>query len=136
MSILPVLFKILERVVYKPLLSHLENNGLLSDVVRKEVDNGNILAMLFLSIYQKHLTLLVTRVFLTSCRLMELMDYLFSRTQTVQYNSKVCQIEICRMSFPYFLGNILGPLLFTIYFTVQEQLEDFLLRRIRPLIDN
>ena len=67
---------------------------------------------------------------------MELMDYLFSRTQTVQYNSKVCQIQICRMSFPYLLGNILEPLLFTIYFTVQEQLEDFLLRRIRPLDNN
>ena len=50
MSILPVLFKILERVVYKPLLSHLENNGLLSDVVRKEVDNGNILDAVFIDL--------------------------------------------------------------------------------------
>ena len=67
MSILPVLSKILERIVYKQFLSHLENNGLLSsfqfgfrskrstklavtyftDVVRKEVDNGNILGAAF-----------------------------------------------------------------------------------------
>ena len=87
-SILPVLSKILERIVvlfitlykmvtsvvtsntallYKQLLSHLENNGLLSffqfgfrskrstelavtyftDIIRKEVDNGNILGANF-----------------------------------------------------------------------------------------
>ena len=66
-SILSVLSKILERIVYKQLLSHLENNGLLSsfqfgfrskrstelavtyftDIIRKEVDNGNILGAVF-----------------------------------------------------------------------------------------
>ena len=70
MSILPVLSKILERIVYKQFLSHLENNGLLSsfqfgfrskrstkravtyftDVVRKEVDNGNILGAVFIDL--------------------------------------------------------------------------------------
>ena len=74
-SILPVLSKILERIVYKQLLSHLGNNGLLSsfqfgfrskrctelavtyftDIIRKEVDNETSW-VLFLSIYQKHLT--------------------------------------------------------------------------------
>ena len=72
MSILPILSKILERIVYKQLLSHLnlENNGLLSsfqlgfrsksstklavtyftDEVRKEVDNGNILGAVFIDL--------------------------------------------------------------------------------------
>ena len=69
-SILPVLSKILERIVYKQLLSHLENNGLLSsfqfgfrskrstelavtyftDIIRKEVDNGNILGAVFIDL--------------------------------------------------------------------------------------
>ena len=124
-SILPVLSKILERIVYKQLLSHLENNGLLSsfqfgfrskrstelavtyftDKIRKEVDNGNILGVLFLSIYQKYLTLLVTRAFLTSCRLMELTIRSFIGLLIIcflernQSNSKV----LCQMPIPYFL---------------------------------
>ena len=69
-SILPVLSKILERIVFKQLLSHLENNGLLSsfqlgfrskrstelavtyftDIIRKEVDNGNILGAVFIDL--------------------------------------------------------------------------------------
>ena len=69
-SILPVLSKILERIVYKQLLSHLENNGLLSsfqfgfrskrstelavtyftDIIRKEVENGNILGAVFIDL--------------------------------------------------------------------------------------
>ena len=123
-SILPVLSKILERIVYKQLLSHLENNGLLSsfqfgfrskrstelavtyftDKIRKEIDNGNIW-VLFLSIYQKHLTLLVIRAFLTSCRLMELTIRSFIGLLIIcflernQSNSKV----LCQMPIPYFL---------------------------------
>ena len=69
-SILPVLSKILERIVYKQLLSHLGNNGLLSsfqfgfrskrctelavtyftDIIRKEVDNRNILGAVFIDL--------------------------------------------------------------------------------------
>ena len=69
-SILPVLSKILERIAYKQLLSHLENNGLLSSfqfgfrskrstelavtsftvIIRKEVDNGNILGAVFIDL--------------------------------------------------------------------------------------
>ena len=90
-SILPVLSKILERIVYKQLLSHLENNGLLSsfqfgfrskrstelavtyftDIIRKEVDNGNILGAVFIDL-SKAFDTVSTRTFLISCRLMEL----------------------------------------------------------------
>ena len=69
-SILPVLSKILERIVYKELLLHLETNGLLlsfqfgflskcstelavtyfTDIIRKEVDNGNILGGVFIDL--------------------------------------------------------------------------------------
>ena len=61
--------------------------------------------VLFLSIYQKHLTLLVTRAFLTSCRLMELTIRSFIGLLIIcflernQSNSKV----LCQMPIPYFL---------------------------------
>ena len=136
-SILPALSKILERIVYKQLLSHLENNGLLSsfqfgfrskrstelavtyftDKIRKEVDNGNILGVLFLSIYQKYLTLLVTRAFLISCRLMELTIRSFIGLLIIcflernQSNSKV----LCQMPIPYFPVSYTHLTLPTIY---------------------
>ena len=59
----------------------------------------------FLSIYQKHLTLLVTRAFLISCRLMELTIRSFIGLLIIcflernQSNSKV----FCQTPIPYFL---------------------------------
>ena len=81
-SILPVLSKILKRIVYKQLLSHLENNGFLSsfqfgfrskrstelavtyftDIVRKEVDNGNILGAVFIDLSKAFDTVSHSRV--------------------------------------------------------------------------
>ena len=61
--------------------------------------------VLFLSIYQKHLTLLVTRTFLISCRLMELSIrsliglLIICFLEHNQSNSKV----LCQMPIPYFL---------------------------------
>ena len=61
--------------------------------------------VLFLSIYQKHLTLLVTRAFLISCRLMELSIrsliglLIICFLERNQSNSKV----LCQMPIPYFL---------------------------------
>ena len=122
-SILPVLSKILERIVYKQLLSHLENNGLLSsfqfgfrskrstelavtyftDKIRKEVDNGNILVFFFT----------LTHAFDTvshSCLLNKLLSYGINNKELHslliicflkrnQSNSKV----LCQMPIPYFL---------------------------------
>ena len=113
-SILPVLSKILERIVYKQLLSHLKNNGFLSsfqfgfrskrstelavtyftDKIRKEIDNGNIW-VLFLSIYQKHFTLLVTRAFLISCRLMELTIRSFIGLLIIVFSNAISPIQRC-----------------------------------------
>ena len=81
-SILPVLSKIVKRIVYKQLLSHLENNGFLSsfqfgfrskrstelavtyftDIIRKEVDNGNILGAVFIDLSKAFDTISHSRV--------------------------------------------------------------------------
>ena len=123
-SILPVLSKILERIVYKQLLSHLENNGLLSslqfgfrskgstelavtyftDKIRKEVDNENIVGAVFIDLSKafdtvSHSCLLnkLPSYGINDKELHWFTDYLFLERN--QSNSKV----LCQMPIPYFL---------------------------------
>ena len=109
-SMLPVLSKILERIVYKQLLSHLENNGLLSsfqfgfrsrstelavtyftDIIRKEVDSGNILGAAFIDLSKAFDTVSL------SCRPIEV-EYFWKLSA---HKSLVCQmIAGSKLFFP------------------------------------
>ena len=128
-SILPVLSKILEMILCKQLLSHLQNNGLLSsfqlgfrskhstelavtylpDITRKEVDSGNILGAVSHSCLDKLPSYGINNKELRWCT-----DCLFCRTQSVQLKGVLSEANAIFSGVPQ--GSILGPLLFSIHF--------------------
>jgi len=139
-SILPVLSKILERID-KQLLLHLENNGLLSsfqfgfrskcstelsvtyftDIMRKEVDSGNILGAVFIDLSKafdtvSHSCLLnkLPSYGINNKELHWFTDYLFSRTQSVQFKGVLSEANPIFSGVPR--GSILGLLVFSIHF--------------------
>ena len=91
------------------------------DIIRKEVDNGNILGVVFINLSKvfdtvSHSCLLNK---LPSCginnkELHWFTDYLFSGMQSVQFQGVLSDANPIFSGLPQ--GSILGPLLFTIYF--------------------
>ena len=135
------MFKILERAVHKQLISHLEKNELLSksqfgyrkhrstelstillaDNIRKAVDEGNIVGVLYVDL-SKAFDTLSHSVLLEKLKSFGISGtthdwfsgYLFNRKQFCVVEK--CESEVMNITCGVPQGSILGPLLFLIYF--------------------
>ena len=92
-----------------------------STVIRKEVDNGNILGAVFIDLLKAFDTVSHSCLFnklpsygINNKELHWFTDYLFSPTQSVQFKGVLSYANPIFSRVP--LGSILGPLLFTIHF--------------------
>ena len=147
-SILPTLSKILEKMVHKQLMKHLEFNGFLSehqfgfrpnrstelavtlftDLIRKEADGGKATGAIFIDLSKafdtiSHSVLLekLSRYGIQDNELNWFTDYLFLRNQIVQFKGVLSEPNPVFTGVPQ--GSILGPLLFLIHFNdVHESL--------------
>ena len=137
-SILPTFSKILEKIVYKQLMAHLERHNLLfkyqfgfrpnrstelavtyfTDFIRKEADSGKATGAVFIDLTKafdtiSHSIMLskLSRHGVSDMELQWLTDYLFLRKQIVHFNGVLSESN---PGVPQ--GSILGPLLSLIFF--------------------
>ena len=140
-SILPILSKILEKSVHQQLMDYLEDNTLLSrnqfgyrhkrstdlaatlllDDIRREVDKGNLVGVVFIDLSKafdtiSHATLLekLKAYGINDGELHWFTAYLFNRTQQVVMGNVKSEIEHVNCGVPQ--GSILGSLLFLVFF--------------------
>ena len=140
-SILPILSKLLERVVHNQFYEYLERNNLLNecqygfrknrstklattlfcDTVRKHIDQGKMTGALFLDLSKAFDTIghgiLLEKLILYGVGGNEhswFTDYLFRRPQHVEQNNIRSETKFITSGVPQ--GSILGPLLFIVFF--------------------
>uniref|UniRef100_A0A8C1L0A4 Reverse transcriptase domain-containing protein n=1 Tax=Cyprinus carpio TaxID=7962 RepID=A0A8C1L0A4_CYPCA len=139
-SILPVLSKILEKIVAEQLVDHLENNLLiypkqfafrpgystemancyLSENIKSSLDKGNVVGAVFIDLKQafdtvNHEVLLnkLSTFYFSKQAIAWFTSYLESREQCVKINAEYSTTRQSTMGIPQ--GSILGPLLFSLY---------------------
>ena len=144
-SILSVLSKVLERVVYNQIYAHLQEYNLmyefqsgfrksystetcvthLSDYIRTEIDKGNFCGMVLLDL-QKAFDTVNSGILLNKLQAIGLdgagiswfSSYLNGRKQVVDVNGTFSEVRDITCGVPQ--GSILGPLLFLIYVNDME----------------
>ena len=140
-SVLPILSKVLEKVVHNQLTDYLEENkllcprqfgfrkkhstelatSLLIDDMRKEVDCGKLVGVVFIDLSKAfdtldHALLLdkIASYGIASNEIEWFTDYLFGRKQICIYEGGKSNAEPLNIGVPQ--GSILGPVLFLLYF--------------------
>ena len=140
-SVLPILSKILEKVVHQQLYDFLETNKLLyncqfgfrkkrstklaatlfCDTIRKGIDSGLLVGSLFIDLSKAFDSIghgiLIEKLMLHGVCGPELAwftDYLFDRKQVVQINGTLSEPYTVKSGVPQ--GSILGPLMFIVFF--------------------
>ena len=139
-SILPTLSKILERIVYKQLMAHLERHNLLfeyqfgfrqnrstelavtyfTDLIRKEVDSGKATGAVFIDLSNtfdtiSHSVLLST----VNCPIMAYMIWNFSALLIIysiasrSFNFTVCFLNQIQLTLEFLKEVVLGPSFFS-----------------------
>ena len=136
-SVLPVVSKIFERLIHRQLSEFLEKNNIfnehhfglrtnrstesavtyLTDNIQREIDKGKLVGAVFLDLSKAFDTVshavLISKLpsYGISGQPLELLsNYLFHRSQVVQYDNVISNPTSVNMGVPQ--GSILGPLLF------------------------
>ena len=140
-SVLPIVSKVIEKIVHKQLMNFLDENKLLStrqfgfrakmsaelaatlllDDIRKNVDKGQLVGAVFVDLSKAFDTIshskLLTKLPSYGIDGKErtwFEDYLFNRSAQVSYNDVLSEAQQLKSGIPQ--GSILGPLLFVLFF--------------------